>query len=421
MDAVDPAKPDEMRWHFSLIPLYMAVGSSGLLITLVALSLGASVADIGIMAAIGSAGAIVLSVVWGRLSDFSGRRKKYLLFFFIILSPIFLALNMVNSVLQLILLYVALASIASGVAPIAIMYTVECCKGKNWQESVGRYNFVTSVGSLLGFLTYAVVAEFYETRWLFYVSAAMCLSAFILLWRTGREPEMTLERHPFPVGSPSDAEKILSPRSIWGRMDIRRFKIPRNLKQLKPLQLLFLASFVHWTGISFFGVGQTPLMKSLGLSDSLILVINSAAVAAQAIAFVRIAPHMKSKGGRLLNNVVFARGGLILCWAALPLFYFPSVSFVFLFLLMASIVWSILYAIIWLPITNYAISQAPMDRKGSVQGELLSATGVANAVGSALGGLVITTCGYSVGFVLASVIAMLTIPIISRIGVIESD
>jgi MFS family permease len=398
----------------------MAIGSSGLLVTLVALSLGASVADVGVMAACGSAGAIVLSVVWGRLSDFSGRRKKYLLFFFIVLGPIFLALSMANSVPQLILLYAALASIASGVAPIAIMYTVECYKGKNWQVGVGRYNFFSSVGSLLGFLTYAVVAEFYETHWLFYVSAAMCLLAFILLWRTGREPEITLERYPFPVGNSVDSEKILSPKSIWNHMDIRRLKVPRNLEQLKPLQLLFLASFVHWTGISFFGVGQTPLMRSLGLSDSLILVVNSAAVAAQAIAFVRIAPHLKSNGGRLLNRVVFARGGLILCWAALPILAFHS-SFVFIFLLIASVVWSILYAMIWLPITNYAISQAPADRKGSVQGELLSATGVANAVGSALGGLVITAYGYTVGFIFASIIAMATIPIISRIDVIESD
>jgi MFS family permease len=421
MSGVDTAKPDETRWHLSLIPLYMAVGSSGLLVTLVALSLGASVADIGVMAAAGSAGAIVLSVVWGRLSDFSGRRKKYLLFFFIALGPIFLALSMANSVPQLILLYAALASIASGIAPIAIMYTVECYKSKNWQEGVGRYNSLTSVGNLLGLLTYAVVAEFYETRWLFYVSAAMCFLAFVLLWRTGREPEITLERNPFPVRNSPDSEKIFSPKSIWGHLDIRRFKIPRNLKQLKPLQLLFLASFVHWTGISFFGVGQTPLMRSLGLSDSLILVVNSAAGAASAIAFVRIAPHMKSNGGRLLNRVVFARGGLILCWAVLPLFSFPPVSSVFIFLLIASIVWSILYAIIWLPITNYAISQAPVDRKGSVQGELLSATGVANAIGSALGGLVITAYGYTIGFIFASIIAMLTIPIISRIDVIESD
>lgn len=362
---------------------------------------------------------IVLSAVWGGLSDFSGRRKKYLLLFFIILGPIFLALSMANYVPQLILLYTVLVSITSGVAPIAVMYTVECCKGKNWQGGVARYNSVTSVGNILGLLTYTVAAQFYETRWLFYISAAMCFLAALLLWRTGQEPEITLERHPFQVRSFHDVERFFSPKPVLHYLDIRRFKIPKNLKQLKPLQLLFLAAFVHWIGINFFGVGQIPLMRVLGLSDSLILAVSSAAGVAQAIAFVRIAPRINSDHKQLLNRVVVVRGGLILCWAALPIFFFYPVSFVFIFPLIISIIWSIFYAMIWLPITTFAISQAPADRKGSVQGELQSSIGVANAIGSALGGLVITSYGYTVGFVLASIIAMLTIPIISRIDIIE--
>lgn len=424
MGAADPAKTGEKpetRWHLSLIPLYMAIGSPGLLATLVALSLGASVADIGVMLAAGAAATIVLSAVWGRLSDFSGRRKKYLLLFFTILGPIFLALSMANSVPQLILLYTALASITSGVAPIAVMYTVECCKGKNWQGWVARYNSVTSMGNILGLVTYTVMARFYETRWLFYISSAMCILAALLLWRTGQEPEITLERHPFPVRSLHDIESFLSPRSVLHYLDPRRFKIPKNLRQLKPLQLLFLAAFVHWTGISFFSVGQTPLMRALGLSDSLILAVNGSAGAAQAIAFVGIAPRIKSDHKRLINRVVVVRGGLILCWAALPIFLFHPVSFVFTFLLMISIVWSIFYAVLWLPITTFAISQAPPDRKGSVLGELLSTIGVANAIGSALGGLAVTAYGYTAGFVLASITAMLTIPIISRTDIIEPN
>jgi MFS family permease len=418
-DSVKPDEKPETRWHLSLIPLYMAIGSPGLLVTLAVLSLGANVADIGVMIAAGAAASIVLSAVWGGLSDFSGRRRGYLLLFFTILGPIFLALSMANSVPQLILLYTVLVGITSGVAPIAVMYTVECCKGKNWQGGVARYNSITSVGNILGLLTYTVVAQFYETHWLFFISAVMCFLAVILFWRTGHEPEMTLERYPFQVRIFRDAERFFSPKPILHYLDIRRFKIPKNLKQLKPLQLLFLAAFVHWVGINFFGVGQTPLMRALGLSDSLILAVNCAAGVAQAIAFVRIAPRMNSGHKRLLNRVVVVRGSLILCWAALPIFFFYPASFVFIFPLIISIVWSVFYAIIWLPITNFAISQASADRKGSVQGELLSAVGVGNAIGSAFGGLVITAYGYTVGFVLASIIAMLAIPIISRIDIIE--
>jgi MFS family permease len=418
-DSVKPNEKPETRWHLSLIPLYMAIGSPGLLVTLAALSLGANVADIGVMTAAGAAASIVLSAVWGGLSDFSGRRKGYLLLFFIILGPIFLALSMANSVPQLILLYTVLVSIASGVTPIAVMYTVECCKGKNWQGGVARYNSIISIGNILGLLTYTVMAQFYEMRWLFYIAAAMCFLAVILLWKTGHEPEITLERQPFQVRILRYGEKFFSPKPILHYLDIRRSKIPKNLKHLKSLQLLFLAAFVHWVGITFFAVGQTPLMKALGLSDSLILAVSCAAGATQAIAFVRIAPRINSDNKRLLNRVVVIRGSLILCWAALPIFFFYPTSFVFIFPLIISIVWSIFYAMIWLPITTFAISEASADRKGSVQGQLLSAVGVGNAIGSALGGLVITAYGYTVGFVLASIIAMLAIPIISRIEIID--
>lgn len=422
MNGTGSVKSDEKQetpWHLSLIPLYMAIGSSGLLVTLVALSLGASVADIGIMTAAGAAATIVFSAVWGRLSDFSGKRKKYLLLLYTISGPIFLALGIANSFPQLILLYTILVSFTSGVAPIAVIYTVECCKGRNWQGGIARYNSITSVGNILGLLTYTVVAQFYETRWLFYISAATCFLAVILLWRIGREPEITLERHPFQVRSFHDVERFFSPKSALHYFDVKKLKLPKNLKQLKPLQLLFLAAFVHWIGINVLAVGQIPLMRSLGLSDSLILAINSIAGVTQAVAFVKIAPSIKSDHKKFLNSVVVVRGGLTMCWAALPIFFFYPVSFIFIFPLVISVIWSIFFAMIWLPITTFAVSQASANRKGSAIGELLSVIGVANAIGSALGGLAITTFGYTVGFVLASIVAMLAIPIISRIDIIE--
>lgn len=84
----------ETRWHVSIIPLYMAIGSPGLLATLLALSLGASVVEIGAMTAAGAVSTFIFSIVWGKLSDFSGIRKRYLLFFAIALEPIFLMLSM---------------------------------------------------------------------------------------------------------------------------------------------------------------------------------------------------------------------------------------------------------------------------------------------------------------------------------------
>ena len=404
-----------LQWHFALIPLNMAIGSAGVLSTLVALSLGAKVADIGVMTAAGAVATIILSIGWGRLSDYSGTRKNYLLFLFAGLGPVFLALSIINSVPHLIVFYILINCFSSGISPIGVMYTVESLKGKNWQRNVARYNSMASVGNIVGLALNTAISQYLQTRWLFYTSSAMCFLAAYILWKTGQEPQITLERHHFSVRSFHEMEKLLSPRPVLHYVNLRRIGIPRNLTKLKPLHLLFLASFIHWTGILFFGVGQTPLMRDLNLSDSMILAVNATTSVASAAAFSWIAPHVKSNNRKWLRNVVSVRVGLIICWAVLPIFTLRPISSVYLFPLVFSIVFSIFYSLIWLPISTFAISQAPPGHSGSVQGELQSAIGVGNAIGSYVGGLTITAIGYSAGFIIAAAIAALAIPVLAKI------
>jgi len=404
----------ETRWHLAMIPLYMAIGNPGLLVTLVALSLNASIAEVGAISAAGSAASFVLSMVWGRLSDMSSQRKIYILFFSVILVPLFSALSLVSGIPQITLLYTLVIAVSSGVAPIAVMYTVECCKGKNWSGEVGRLNSIMSIGNIVGLLTFTFAAHFYPTQSLFYISAAVCLVASLLLWRLGKEPEMTFERHSFSKVL-HDVEGLLSPRPLLQHLDIRRIKLPTSLKRLSSIQLLLLTAFIHWTGISIYAVGMTPLMKALGLSDSVILALNVGNGVAAAASFIWIVPRVKSSP-RHLERLISARALLVLCWAPLPLFILSPPSYVFIFPLLISAAINVFYAMLWLPLSSFAISQAPDDRKSSVVGQLISATAIAGTIGSAVGGLLITAYGYSVGFVTASVIMFLAILTVTRIN-----
>ena len=108
---------------------------------------------------------------------------------------------------------------------------------------------------------------------------------------------------------------------------------------------------------------------------------------------------------------------LIFCWAALPIFLIHPVSFVFVFPLILSVVFNVLYAVVWLPITNFAVSQAPAGGGGAAQGQLLSVIALANAVGSILGGIVIAAFGFTLGFVIAGVLSVLAVPIFSRVDI----
>jgi len=421
MSATDPPLVEKSKtsWYFAMVPLNMALSSSGILSTLVALSLGASLTDVGLLLAVNATATIIFSTIWGKLSDLSGARKKYLMIIFFVLSPIFIILGIVNSVSQLIVSYSMLALFTSGISPIAIMLAVERCKSKNWEGEVTRYNSISSVGNIFGLVMNTIVALFFKVSWLFYISSALCLIAMFILWRFAEEPEITLERHGFPVRRLRDAEKLFSPKSIFYFLDIRRFRIPKiRISKLKPLQLLFLACFVQWTGIYVFVVGETPLMKALGMSDSLILALNAIASFVSVFAFSKIIPSLKQSRRKLINVAIILRSVFILGWAgvSLLLIYPTPYAFVFPFLLVA--IWPINYALVWFPIVTYAISSSPADKKSSTQGALISSIAIANVVGSTLGGFLISTFGYTMGFILAAIITLLSTPIYSRIDII---
>ena len=97
----------------------------------------------------------------------------------------------------------------------------------------------------------------------------------------------------------------------------------------------------------------------------------------------------------------------------IPLLFIPP--------FLISIVFNVLYSLILLPIPNFVISQVPKNLKGSVQGEHISATALARAVGSLLGGIVMATYSYKVGFILVSLIALLTSPILSKFDLSKHD
>ena len=409
----------KMPWYFALVPLNMALGSSGILSTLLTLSLGASVTEVGLLLAVNATVTIIFSTIWGKLSDSTAARKKYLMIIFFVLSPIFIILGVVNSVSQLILFYGMLAIFTSGISPIAIMLAVERGKSRNWEGEVARYNSISSVGNIFGLVMNTIVALFFKVSWLFYISSALCLIAMLMLWRFAEEPEITLERSAFPIRSLRDADKFLSPKSVFHFLDIRRFRIPKiRISKLKPLQLLFLACFVQWTGINFFAVGETPLMKALGMSDSLILALNAVASFVSVFAFSKIVPSLIQSRRKLINKAIIMRSAFILGWAGISLLLIYPTPYAFVFPFLLSVIWPIFFAMVWLPIVTYAISSSPVNEKSTTQGALLSSIAIANAVGSTVGGFVMSTFGYTIGFISAAIITLLSTLLFSRIDII---
>ena len=408
-------------WYFSLVPINMALGSIKIVLTLVALSLGASLFDIGLIIAANAAATIVMSIVWGRLSDYYGLRIRFLLFLFLASAPMFIFLGLAAQVWQLIVLYTILAIFTAGIQPIAAMYAVEYRKGKKWQGEVVKYNSFWNGGIIAGLVINSLLTLIVPLSWVLYLASGFCLISVVILWRTAKEPELPLEREAYNIINVQEEEQTTS-MSILDRFDPRKLKIPKRLKHIKPVHLLFLACLIHWMGVYSYGVGEIPFMKAIGLSASLILSINVAENVATVVSFSTIVPRIKMEYQKLISATMASRATIILIWAGLTIFLAQRTDYAFVFVLILEVLFLTCYAIVWYPIMCFAISQAHFDKRGTTQGELLAVVSLANVLGALIGGLVIGGFGYAIGFVVAAVITVLAIPIMHYINIeIKTD
>jgi MFS family permease len=394
----------------------MSLGSIKVVITLLALSLGANLLNIGILIAANAAVTILFSLFWGRISDFFGLRKRFLLLFFLASSPMFVLLGTANSVVSLTVLYTMLAVFTSGIQPIAVMYSVEYREGKNWQKEIVKYNQYFNIGVILGLILYSLLALTIPLNWILYLSAIFCLISAAVLWKTAKEPQLSLEREAFAIINVQNEERTLT-WSILDYFDIRKIRIPKSFKNIKPIHILFITCLVHWTGVFSFAVGEVPLMSAIGLSSSVILGISVAENAATIFSYSRLVPKVTMEYQKLVSSMIATRSLIIVAWAGLTYFIIFPFTGGFVFPLVFAVLFLTCYALLWYPIMCFAISQAEPNRKGTTQGQLLATVSLANVAGALIGGLLIAMFGYAVGFITSAVIAALAIPILRYVDI----
>ena len=268
----------------------MALGSIKIVITLAALSLGATLFDIGLIIAGNATVSIVASIGWGRLSDYFGLRVRFLVIFFLASAPLFVLLGLANAVWQLIALFTVFAVSTAGIQPIAAMYAVESNEGKNWQKEIVKYNSYWNTGVIAGLVVNSLLALVMPLSWLLYIAAGFCVVSALIVWRTAKEPDLPLEREAYAIINVQDEEQPTT-MSVLDYFDIR--KIPRGLRRLKPVHLLFIACLIHWTGVFSYTVGEVPFMAAIGMSASLILSVNVAENVATVISFSNVVPRVR--------------------------------------------------------------------------------------------------------------------------------
>ena len=178
--------------------------------------------------------------------------------FFLASAPLFVLLGLANAVWQLIALFTVFAVSTAGIQPIAAMYAVESNEGKNWQKEIVKYNSYWNIGVIAGLVVNSLLALVMPLSWLLYSAAGFCVVSALIVWRTAKKPDLPTEREAYAIINVQDEEQPTT-MSVLDYFDIR--KIPRGLRRLKPVHLLFIACLIHWTGVFSYTVGEYTFKK----------------------------------------------------------------------------------------------------------------------------------------------------------------
>ncbi len=289
--------------------------------------------------------------------------------------------------------------------------------------AVTKYNVYSSMGLIIGYFVAGSLRSFTGLGGVLLMSLAFLLisipaSLLISPKYVAVEPrkvsylssipQFTGRLRPLP-------STLFTPKIIYnmGRLarDFRKM-VSRRLGRRLPLALL--ATGVFFTGVSAFFSLLPPMLRYMGVSDSVLYYSYLYSTIVTIISYAFIIKRRERMGSpwRALIYTMFSRVGIFLLPLA-PLTHLHTSSVVAVSLLLlftlVGITWGIIT--VYLPVAILSISEA--ERKDERLGHMNASIGAGMIMGSALSGLIVRSTGY-VGVAVFASLASLSSALIFR-------
>jgi len=287
--------PATWRWFYSVVPQRIATGSTlslpPLFITEV---LGGTVAQVGLITALGSAVGAPAALAWGWLSDRVGPRKLYLTLGFLGFALPTLLMGFSRDVSQFVLLTVLLGIWSVAGTPVSSTLIMDLIPKEEWEDAFGRFNQIGGWGVVagrvlglvwIGYVT-AQVGNALAQRSLWWLSGLLGLVSVVLAWWwTPRlyAPKPHSLRGRLATIRPRDIPHLLAVlRNPWNGLNAGRVSPRRWLRMLRePLIAYYIATLVLFTSSVFaytvFAVWQRQELGSTTISVFLMGLVSSLA------------------------------------------------------------------------------------------------------------------------------------------------
>jgi len=286
-------------WLLAFVPINAATSGFGVVLPLLILiTLHGTWADVAVAATLFNTAVILMSVVWGHLSDKYPVRRLFLVVNFAGYGVLYAVLSTVHSLPELYGIYAIIGAIAPAGTSASNLLILEKFDEVQRPTAFASYQEMSMIGSIIGVLIgYFWTLASDALLVLVLLMAALAFVSAVAVWfgikesvrkatteHVARHPESLLSRIrtitafrisiPFFPKRPSFRPRPWSRFRAWARAEVHH-EIP----------LIMIASFLFNLSANLFNISYTPYLYSAGLAASSIFLVNFSNNLAQTIIF----------------------------------------------------------------------------------------------------------------------------------------
>ena len=408
-------KGDE-KWYYTFLPYNISGGSTSPLIPLfVTQGLRGTIAEVGIVSALSSVASVPASIVWGNLSDTTGKRRIFVLIGFLgmALAMIMMGLSMTMS--QYYMANLILGMLASAAAPVGTVLVLESFEKHEWAKRLGDFSKVGGIGWVIGLVLGTIWLQFLAPddgaitmRALFILAGALSLVSLFLGLKWIPEPKERVDRDSLDKHVLSVPVNIIErarylPQRMVGILrisskNLRMSNFPQNLRRY------YLVIFLIFTGFLTFYVGLPIFLNSyVGLTSSEVFIIYLASSLTSALIYGPAGRWVSRIGGKRIQMISIAiRIVTIPTFFLVTLFPMSVISQMIVFGALHSIM-GFCWANIAVAGNSLVSNMSYKDFRTQALGMYSAIQGVAAILGCLIGGYVANYFGYLETFLLAIV------------------
>jgi len=407
------------RWYYAYMPHGIAAGcTTSLLVLLYAHALGASVGQIGFIAAAIPLTSVPAFVFWGYISDRARRRKPFIVTLFIGMSISLMLMGLCSQVPTYFVANLLFGFLAAAAAPLGTTLVIETAKKADWPMRLAYFNRIGGFGYVAGLSLGALwlhISLFGLTQTdamqaLFVVGSMLALLAAALAWRWIDEPQVIESRPPSP--SVFELNFLVLERVRYMPIRILQLighrRVPGAGRRFPKRFYGYLAyAFLIFAGFSaFYAIFPIYLASSLGFDASLIFVIYLGSKFTSVAFYARAGKSVRGSGARRTQMLAIAGRAMLfpsfLLVGVLGMGSYATFGAILALHALVGLCW----AYINISGSTIVSSMATDDSRGEAIGTYNSVQGFGSIAGPITAGVVSQLLGFTAGFVLTAALLL---------------